>query len=208
MDVACAEQRMKEGLHMKKKLGADAIAFPTPVYIVGTYDSDGVPNAMNVAWGGLCSSEPPCVMIAIRKGRYTYRNIDERKAFTVNFPDRGHVKEADYFGLISGEKTHKFDNVELTVTKSEFVDAPIIEEFPVALECRYVKSMEVGQHIMIVGEILNISVDEEVLDKNGDLDVTKIDPLIYDPAANKYNAIGEVVGDAFKAGIGLLPDNK
>lgn len=193
---------------MKKNLGPGAIAFPTPVYIVGTYDENGVPNAMNVAWGGLCSSQPPCVMIAVRKNRYTYRNIEERKAFTVNFPDRGHVKEADYFGLISGVKIHKFDHVDLTVKKSEYVDAPVIEEFPVALECRFVKSMEVGQHTVIAGEILNVSANEEVLDKNGSLDVTEIAPLIYDPAANRYNAVGEVVGDAFKAGIELLPDNK
>ena len=190
---------------MKKDLGPGAVAFPTPVYIVATYDADGIPNAMNVAWGGLCSSEPPCVMIALRKGRYTYKNIEERKAFTVNLPDRGHVTEADYFGLVSGEKVHKFENVDLTAEKSAHVDAPLIKEFPMALECRFVKSMEIGQHIMVVGEIINISADEEVLNKDGDLDVTKIDPLIYDPAVNRYNAVGEVIGDAFKAGIGLLP---
>jgi len=189
---------------MKKNLGPSAVAFPTPVYIVGTYGQEGEPTAMNVAWGGLCSSEPPCVMIAIRKERYTYENIMKRKEFTVNFPDAAHVKEADYLGLISGKKAKKFEVAGLTAKKGEKVNAPVIDEFPMALECKYVNSMTIGQHMMIVGEIVNVVVDENCLGEKDVIDIAKVDPMIYDAAANKYNRVGEVVDKAFFAGIELL----
>lgn len=190
---------------MKKELGAGTVAFPTPVYIVGTYGEDGTPNAMNAAWGGVCSSEPPCVMIAIRKERHTYDNIMRRKAFTVNFPDAAHVKEADYFGLISGKKGNKFEAVDLTTEKSQYVDAPVIEEFPLALECKCIDSLVVGQHVMLVGEIVNVLADDNCVTEKGIVDIKKVDPLTYDPAANQYNRIGETVAKAFSAGIEFLP---
>ncbi|MDO4545030.1 MAG: flavin reductase family protein [Bacillota bacterium] len=189
---------------MKKNLGAGAVAFPTPVYIVGTYGKDGEANAMNVAWGGLCSSEPPCVMIALRKGRYTYDNIKERRAFTVNIPSAQYAKEADFFGLISGKKTRKFDAVNLTVKKSETVDAPIIDDFPFVLECRYVKEMEIGEHIMVVGEILNMAVEENCLTSKNTPEINKIDPLIFDPAESTYHKVGNEVEKAFSAGLAYL----
>lgn len=102
---------------MKKSLGAKTIVYPTPVFIVGTYDKSGKPNAMNVAWGGLCCSSPPCVAISVRKATYTYGNIVERKAFTINIPSEAYVKEADYFGVASGAKADKFSVTKLTPVK-------------------------------------------------------------------------------------------
>lgn len=198
----------KENVNMRKNLGAKAIAFPTPVCIVSTYGKDNKPNAMNVAWGGMCSSEPPCIMIAIRKGRYTYENIIEREAFTVNFPDVKHVKEADLMGLVSGRKADKFKLTGLTAVRSEFVDAPVILEFPFALECKAIKNVEIGQHVMFVGEILNATVKEACLTDDGVPDIKKIDPLTYDPVVNAYNAIGDAVDKAFSAGVGFLPQNR
>lgn len=189
---------------MKKNLGANTLAFPTPVYIVGTYGQEDEPTAMNVAWGGLCSSEPPCVMIAVRKGRYTYDNIVKNKAFTVNIPDADHVAEADYFGLVSGKNMRKFDVVGLTPVKAENVNAPIIEEFPVAMECKFLQSVEVGQHNVIIGEIVNVVADEACLNEKGAIDIEKVKPMAYNPAANRYDLVGEKVADAFSAGLGYL----
>lgn len=193
---------------MKKNLSPDTIAFPTPVYIIGSYGKDETPNAMNAAWGGVCSSEPPCVMAAIRKERCTYDNIMDRKAFTVNFPDAAHVKEADYFGLISGKTVNKFEATGLTPKKSQHVDAPIIEEFPFALECKCINTVEFGQHVMFIGEIIGMIADEECLTEKGEVDLKKVDPMAFDPAASQYNRIGEVVGKAFSAGIEFLPKDK
>lgn len=191
---------------MKKNLGAEAVAFPTPVYIVGTYGKDDEPTAMNAAWGGICSSEPPCVMVAVRKERYTYDNIMERKEFTVNFPDSAHVKEADYMGLVSGRKVRKFETAGLTAERGEKVNAPIIKEFPMALECRLADSIEVGSHVMMVGEIVNVAAEESCLNEKGTLDIEKVDPIIYDVAGRRYNKVGAAVDKAFSAGIEFLTD--
>lgn len=190
---------------MKKELGPGTIAFPTPVYIVATYGKDGTANAMNVAWGGVCSSEPPCVMAAIRKSRCTYDNIMERKAFTVNFPDAAHVKEADYFGLISGNKVNKFETAGLSPIKSKYVDAPIIGEFPLALECNCINTLQVGQHVLFIGEIVNVTADENCLNEEGNVDIQKADPIAFDPVASQYNRIGEIAAKAFSAGIEFMP---
>lgn len=191
---------------MKKSLGAETLAFPTPVYIVGTYNEEGIPNAMNVAWAGVCSSVPPCMMIAVRKSRYTYDNIMKTGEFTINIPDVDHVKEADYFGLVSGKAGNKFETegLNLTVKKAENVNAPVIEEFPMALECKCIETVDVGEHHVIVGEIINVAVEESCLDEKGKIDITKVKPMAYDPAANSYNAIGDKVADAFSVGLPLL----
>lgn len=189
---------------MKKELGAKAVAFPTPVYIVASYCSNGKPNAMNVAWGGLCGSEPPCVAISIRKNRCTYENVLEKKAFTVNIPGEEHMKEADYFGMASGHKADKFAASGLTAVKSPHVDAPYIDEFPLCLECKLVNSVEIGQHIQLIGEIVNVIASAESLNDQGEPDIEKINPMLYDPVANNYNAVGNVVGKAFSSGKALL----
>lgn len=189
---------------MKKNLGAKDVIFPAPVLIVGTYDENGVPNAMNVAWGGLCSSTPPAVAISIRKERKTYQNILLKKAFTVNIANEAVMAEADYVGLVSGNKVNKFESGKITAVKAGHVDAPYIEEFPVSFECKVIDKLEVGQHMHIIGEIINIIADEAVLDEKGHVDVTKLKAIGYDPAGNQYIAASQVVGKAFSAGMPLM----
>lgn len=185
---------------MKKNIGASAISFPAPVYIIGSYCKDGKPNVMNVAWGGLCSSEPPCIAISIRKNRCTYDNIIDRGAFTVNIPSEQYMIEADYFGMASGHKADKFAVSKLDAVKSPNVDAPYIEQFPICLECKLVKSSEIGQHEHFIGQIVNVMVDADCLNEADQPDAAKVKPMIYDPVTNNYNAIGKVLGKAFSAG--------
>lgn len=193
---------------MKENLGAKILVYPTPVYIVSTYGEDGTPNAMNVAWGGVCSSEPPCMMIALRKGRYTYDNIKRTGEFVVNIPDAAHVKEADAFGLVSGSKMNKFEKIGLTAKKCEFVDAPYIEEFPLAVECKVREDVEMGQHRILVGEIVNVIADKVCLNEKGMPDMDKVQPLIFDPVGNKYDKIGEAVANAFSVGLPLIKEGE
>jgi flavin reductase (DIM6/NTAB) family NADH-FMN oxidoreductase RutF len=112
---------------MKKSFGARTLPFPTPLWIIGTYDKDLQPNAMALAWGGICSSSPPCVAVSLRKATYSHGNIMERRAFTVNVPSAGQIKTADYFGLVSGRSTDKFFAAGVTAVPGEKVDAPSIE---------------------------------------------------------------------------------
>jgi flavin reductase (DIM6/NTAB) family NADH-FMN oxidoreductase RutF len=185
---------------MKKNIGAKEMVFPTPVFIVGTYCEDGKPNAMNVAWGGICSSTPPCIAISIRKQRCTYDNILKRKAFTINIPSEKYIKEADYFGLISGKKADKIKDSGLTPVKGEKVDAPYIKEFPINIECKVIDTNQIGEHIQIIGEILDVKVDQDYIKENGIVDMEAIKPLTYDPASSSYYSIGNYIDKAFSAG--------
>lgn len=185
---------------MKKSLGAKTIVYPTPVFIVGTYDKAGKPNVMNVAWGGLCCSSPPSIAVSLRKATYTYGNIVERKAFTVNIPSETHVKEADYFGIVSGCKEDKFSATGLTPFKSELVDAPYIGEFPLILECKLTHTVEIGLHTQFIGEILDVKADESVLGEKGVIDIEKMHPILYAPEIRAYYGIGECLGKAFSIG--------
>ncbi len=185
---------------MKKSIGAKTILYPAPVLVVGTYDQAGKPNAMTVAWGGICCSKPPCVTISLRKATYSYGNILERKAYTVNIPTEKYVKQADYFGIASGRTEDKFVATGLTPVKSDLVDAPYIREFPMVLECQVIYVHEIGLHTQFIGEILDIKVDEEMLDEQGMPDLEKILPLIYAPQFRAYYGIGKKLCDAFSAG--------
>jgi flavin reductase (DIM6/NTAB) family NADH-FMN oxidoreductase RutF len=185
---------------MKKSLGAKTIVYPTPVFIVGTYDKAGKPNAMNVAWGGLCCSSPPSIAISLRKATYTYGNIVARKAFTVNIPSQHYVKESDYFGIVSGGKEDKFSATGLTPVRSGLVDAPYIEEFPLILECKLTHTVEIGLHTQFIGEILDVKADESVLGENGTIDIEKVHPILYAPEIRAYYGIGECLGKAFSIG--------
>lgn len=189
-------------MNMKKSIGAETIVYPTPVFIIGTYDKYGKPNAMNVAWGGISCSDPPCVSISIREATYSHGNIMERKAFTVNIPSEDYIKEADYFGIASGRDQDKLDVSGLTPLKSEKTDAPYIDEFPLVLECKVVHIAELGLHTHFTGEILDVKVDEEFMD-NGKPDIEKIKPFLYDPAFRAYYGIGKRLGYAFSVGIDL-----
>jgi flavin reductase (DIM6/NTAB) family NADH-FMN oxidoreductase RutF len=185
---------------MKKSIGTNPVLYPMPVLIIGTYDKDGRPNVMNASWGGICCAEPPCVAVAVRKTRYTYENITERKAFTIGVPTTEYVKEVDYFGIKSGRDTEKLKDTGLTPLKSDIVDAPYVEEFPVVLECSLKEHIDIGSHVQIIGEIMDIKVDEDVLDDKDKPDVKKIDPLIYVPAVRFYYDIGKKMASAFNIG--------
>ena len=185
---------------MKKSIGAKTIIFPTPVFIIGTYDSSNKPNAMVVAWGGICCSEPPCVSISLREATYTYGNILERKAFTLNIPSEKYIKEADYFGIVSGRAEDKFSSTGLTPIKSELVDAPYVKEFPFILECNLLQSIKIGLHTLFIGQIKDAKVDEEVLTKGGFPDIEKIKPMIFNPANRAYYGVGKYLNNAFSIG--------
>ncbi|HZK01349.1 MAG TPA: flavin reductase family protein [Anaerovoracaceae bacterium] len=189
---------------MKKELGAKPIVFPTPVLIIGTYNDDGTPNAMNVAWGGICGSEPPAVMIAVRKERKTYENLCRCGEFTVNIPNENLMEAADFFGIASGKTVDKFQAAGVKAVKGKHVNAPYIEEFPVNVECRLLDKLEIGLHVIFIGEILNVMADDAVLGDEGKIDVAKVGAIGFDPAARNYTATGKVVGKAFSAGLPIL----
>ncbi|MGF7117058.1 flavin reductase family protein [Methanobacterium oryzae] len=188
---------------MKKSIGAKTIVYPTPVFIIGTYDIDGKPNAMNAAWGGISCSAPPCVSISLREATYSHGNIVHKEAFTVNIPSEKYIKEADYFGMASGRNEDKFDATGLTPVKSELVDAPYIREFPLILECKLVNTTELGLHTHFTGEILDVKVDENLMD-NGNPDIEQIKPFLYDPSFRAYYGIGKPLGSAFSVGRDLM----
>jgi flavin reductase (DIM6/NTAB) family NADH-FMN oxidoreductase RutF len=185
---------------MKKSLGAKTLVYPTPVFVVGTYDRNGKPNAATAAWAGICCSRPPCVAVSLRAATYTHGNIVARKAFTFSIPSEDYVKQADYFGLASGRDADKFAAAKLTPVKSDLVDAPYVLEFPLVLECKLVHTFELGLHTQFVGEILDVKADEAVLDTGGLVDIEKVKPLVFTPDTQGYYGIGNFVGRAFSVG--------
>jgi len=185
---------------MKKSLGAKTIVYPTPVFVVGTYDKNGRANVMTASWGGLCCSTPPCIAVALRKVTYSYGNIVERKAFTINIPSEAYVKEADYFGLVSGKDTDKFAAARLTPVKSDLVDAPYVKEFPFVLECKLAHSLEIGIHTQFIGEIVDIKAEESMLNEKGNLDIEKVKPFLFTPESRIYYRVGPFLAKAFSIG--------
>ena len=184
----------------KISLGANSFAPITPVWVVGTYDLAGKPNAMTAAWAGICCSKPPCVYVSLRKATYTYDNLMLRKAFTISFPSEANVKEADYFGMASGRDSDKFAITKLTPVKSDLVEAPYVGEFPVTLECKVINVVEIGLHTEFIGEVLDVKADKSVLNENGMPDVEKVKPLIWSLANMSYRKVGEHVGKSFSVG--------
>lgn len=183
---------------MRKDFGAKPFLYPQPVLIIGTYNEDGTPNAMNAAWGGVVAPD----VIAISLGSHrTTNNISARKAFTVSIPGAKYVVEADYVGLVSGNKVpDKLAKAGLHTTKAAHVDAPLIDEFPLALECEFMKISEEGLYL---GKIVNVSIDEEILTEAGGVNVEKFAPIVFDTINNTYVKLGETVGKAFSDGAKL-----
>lgn len=188
---------------MRKDLKLRAMMYPMPAVIVSTYNDDGAPDGMTAAWCGICSHKPPCIMIAINSTlkRRTLVNIKQRNAFVVNVSDISHMTETDYLGIDSGYDVDKFDRVHFTALPSAHVNAPIIEQLPFSLECRAVQFTEVGSHTQIIGEIVNISAEDTILNEKGFVDIHKLDPVIYEDVLHDYYRIGEKCGDAFSAGV-------
>jgi flavin reductase (DIM6/NTAB) family NADH-FMN oxidoreductase RutF len=185
---------------MKKSLGPKTIVYPAPVFVVGTYDKTGKPNVMTAAWAGICCSAPPCVAVSLRKATYSYGNIIERKAFTIGIPSETYLKEADYFGMVSGKSTDKFLATGLTPIRSSVVDAPYVGEFPFVLECALLQTIEIGLHTQFVGEILDVKADESVLGESGAPDIKMIRPVLFAPESRGYFGVGQYLGKAFALG--------
>ena len=185
---------------MKRSLGARPLAFTTPVWVIGTYDEKGKPNAMTASWAGICCSRPPCVNVSLRKATYTFGCLSHRKAFTVSVPSRRYVKEVDFLGMASGRKKDKFAVTGLTPVRSELVDAPYVGEFSLVLECKLVHTHELGHHTLFVGEILDVKADESVLSADGLPEVEKVAPFVYGPELKLYHGVGEKLSGAFCVG--------
>jgi flavin reductase (DIM6/NTAB) family NADH-FMN oxidoreductase RutF len=185
---------------MKKSIGPKTLIYPTPAWVVGTYDQDGKPNGATVAWGGICCSDPPCVAVSLRKATYSHGNIVRRKAFTVSVPSETYVQQADYFGIASGRDADKFATAGLTPVKSDLVDAPYVGQFPLVLECTLFETIELGLHTQFVGQIVDVKADEEVLGDNGLPAMEKVRPLVFAPGTHTYYGVGEFLGQAFAIG--------
>ena len=172
--------------------------YPQPVLIVGTYDEHGVPDAMNVGWAGLVGSK--YVELNISRGHKTTENIFQKGAFTASFADRAHLVQADYVGLVSGHaRPDKIASAGLHPMKSDFVDAPLFEEFPLTLECRVAEITDGPGGVRIIGEVVNMSAEERIL-TGGKVDLDKLQPVVFDASANVYRAVGEAVGHAWQEG--------
>ena len=182
---------------MRKNIKITEGIFPMPVLLIATYNEDGSVNVMNAAWGTMASRNQ--VVLNLTETHKTVKNIKERKAFTISLADSNHITEADYFGIVSGNNTpNKFEKSGLTTTKSENVDAPIINEFPVCMECEFIKYGECG----VIGNVVNINVDESVMDKEN-IDISKISAIAFDPYTHGYYEVTKRVGEAFKDGLKL-----
>ncbi len=188
---------------MKKSLGANTFAMPAPVWVVGTYGEDGKPNIMTAAWGSICCSAPPCVAVALQKPRASYGNILRNKAFTINIPSSTHLIEADYVGIVSGKNTDKFSVANLTPVKSDIVNAPYVEEFPLVLECKLLQVVEIGLHTQFIGEIIDVKAEENVLGEKGLPTLEKVNPFLFSPTERRYYAIGQSLEQSHSIGLKL-----
>jgi flavin reductase (DIM6/NTAB) family NADH-FMN oxidoreductase RutF len=186
---------------MKLSLPAQTILLPSPVLVIGTYCADGKPNIMTAAWGGIACSKPPCVSISLREATLSFHSIQQTEAFTVNIPSEKYFKEADFAGLASGRDCDKFEETGLTAEKSKLVNAPLVKEFPYALECRLIQQVTLGLHTMFIGEIVGMVADSEALSPSKLPDIEKVHPILFGSfGSNAYYAVGKKLGDAFSVG--------
>lgn len=184
---------------MRKKINTTAAIFPMPVLIIATYNDDNSVNAMNAAWGTMI--EMDIIGLNLSETHKTFENIKKRKAFTVSLADARHVKEADYFGVVSGNKIgNKVEKTGLKVSKSSLVDAPIIEDFPICMECELIETRSGANDITVIGKIINVSVLEEYI-RDGKLDIDALKTIAYDPFTHGYYLVSQRVGNAFKDGL-------
>jgi flavin reductase (DIM6/NTAB) family NADH-FMN oxidoreductase RutF len=188
---------------MLKNLGVNPFVFPMPVLMISTYGENDKVDVMNMAWGGICAEN--MVALNIGEDHKTSENIKSRKAFTLSIADIPHMKEADFFGIATGNKmTDKFERSGLTAVKSANVDAPVVTEFPLTLECKVVECQNTVYGFRVLGEIVNVLADENVLDEKGKVDPTKLNAFVFDQFQNGYYAIGEKVGQAWNSGADLM----
>ena len=183
---------------MRKNFGPKPMCYPMPVYIIATYNADGTPNAMNAAWGGISEEEE--ISICVDSAHKTAENILSRKAFTVSMATAEQMVACDYVGIVSGNKEpEKFAKAGFHATRSEFVDAPVIDELPMALECELISYDP--ETCRLVGKIVNVCAEESILGENGKVDPAKLRPITFDPMNHTYLVLGEKVGQAFHDGL-------
>ncbi len=186
---------------MKKQINTTEAIFPMPVLMIATYNEDSTVDVMNAAWGMMLERDR--IVLNLTETHKTVKNIKERKAFTVSLADASHVKEADYFGMVSGNNTKdKFEKSGLTATKSDIVDAPIINEFPICMECEFIEYQDEEYGCGVIGKIIRVTAEESIL-KDGNIDISLLNAIAFDPYTHGYYAIGSRVGEAFKDGLEL-----
>ena len=186
---------------MRKNFGAKPWTYPQPVFMIGSYDEDGKPDVMNAAWGTM--QERDTVALNLTESHKTVKNIKARGGFTVSIADAAHVVEADYFGVASGNTVaDKLSVAGLTATKSEKVDAPIINEFPLCLECEFVEYQTNEYGCGVIGKVVKVTADESVM-RDGKLDMSLVNAIAFDPYTHGYYKVTERVGEAFKDGLQL-----
>lgn len=163
----------------KKSLGVRSAIYPKPALVIGSYDKEGKPNIMTAAWIGICNSDPLSISVSMRPATYSYGNVTESKAFTVNIPSSELIKYVDYAGRLSGKDVDKFKETGLTPVKSEFVNAPYIKEFPIVIECELTEYHDLGSHRQFIGKVIDVKADKAILDASDRVDVNLLEPLIY-----------------------------
>ncbi len=181
---------------MKVSLGPKTYASPNPVWVLGSYNPDGKPNIMTAAYCTPIHISPPLLIIALNPNSQTFKNIEERKAFTVNMPGAEHWRETDYIGMVSGKDHDKFKETNLTPVKAENVDAPYVDEFPSNLECKLHDIIKIAGRVKVIGEIVDVKVDEDKL-TDGKPDLLKLQSLVYCSGQGTYNTPGELLGKAY-----------
>ena len=188
---------------MKKSLKPRAVVSPTPAIIAAAYDENGKADACTLAFYTPSSHKPPCLTIAINATakRKTLKSILRSGAFTIGYPSIEQAAETDWIGIASGCEHDKIAEVGWTVAKAEKVDAPVINELKLTIECKVVNTVAIGSHVQITGEVVNIQADESILDERGRYSLEKLKPIVYDEENWRYLAVGEKAADAFKCGL-------
>ena len=188
---------------MKKNLGVIPAVYPMPVLMIAAYDENGVPCVMNAAWGTICGMDK--IALIIDEDHKTTKNIRVSKAFTVALADKAHMAEADFFGIATGNKMpDKFERSGCHAVKSEFVNAPVIDEFPLTMECELAEIVQTDHLHAVVGRIVNVCAEESVISDNGKVDPQKLEAIIFDQFQSGYYLSGDKVGRAWNAGKDLM----
>lgn len=187
---------------MMKDIKTKTAIFPMPVLMIATYNEDGSIDVMNAAWGMMLDMDK--IVLNLTETHKTVKNIKRNKSFTVSLADKEHMIQADYFGIVSANNTpDKFEKSGMSATKSDRVNAPIINEFPICMECEFIEYQDNDTGCGVIGKVVNVKADSKVLDDDGNVDVSKLDALIYDPFKHNYYVTGEKVGKAFSEGRNL-----
>ncbi len=189
-----------------KNFGSKPYLFPMPTYMIGTYNEDGTPDVMMMAWGGICAED--MVALNLEADHKTVANLKRCMAFTLAVPGTDTLEASDYFGIATANRTpDKFERSGLHAKKSERVDAPVIAEYPLTLECTVEKFEEEPYGLRVLGKIVNVLADENILDGAGKIDAGKLNAFVFDQMQNGYYAVGQKIGSAWKSGAGFLKKN-